>query len=89
MWSKKRNCSVVDSVIVLYVSGGLSGESRQKSFEPYIKPPDNGYSSADVWFKAATIAVPICGAVILFALIALAIRILRNEAQSSSDYKLG
>lgn len=76
-------------MIFFYISGGISGETRQKSFEPYIKPPENGYNNADVWFKAATIAVPICGAVILFALIALAVRILRNEAQSSPDYKLG
>jgi hypothetical protein len=33
-----------------------------------------------VWFKAATIAVPICGALILFFLIALAIKILRRDS---------
>lgn len=38
------------------------------------------YSSAEVWFRAATIAVPICGALILFILIALAVRILRSDA---------
>nr|CAD7458920.1 unnamed protein product [Timema tahoe] len=33
----------------------------------------------EIWFKAATIAVPICGAIILVVLIALAIKILRKE----------
>uniref|UniRef100_A0A1B6DJ73 BMP and activin membrane-bound inhibitor C-terminal domain-containing protein n=1 Tax=Clastoptera arizonana TaxID=38151 RepID=A0A1B6DJ73_9HEMI len=37
------------------------------------------YSNAEVWFKAATIAVPICGILILFILIALAIKILRSD----------
>lgn len=36
----------------------------------------------ELWFKAATIAVPICGAVILVVLIALAVRILKKEAFS-------
>ncbi|XP_046678035.1 uncharacterized protein LOC124365941 [Homalodisca vitripennis] len=39
-----------------------------------------GYTSAEVWFRAATIAVPICGALILFVLIALAVRILQSDA---------
>lgn len=39
--------------------------------------------SSDFWFKLATIAVPICGAIILFVLIALAIRILKNEGIDS------
>lgn len=38
------------------------------------------YTNAEVWFRAATIAVPICGALILFVLIALAVRILRSDA---------
>lgn len=39
-----------------------------------------GYTSAEVWFRAATIAVPICGALILLVLIALAVRILQSDA---------
>uniref|UniRef100_A0A1B6FSL3 BMP and activin membrane-bound inhibitor homolog n=1 Tax=Cuerna arida TaxID=1464854 RepID=A0A1B6FSL3_9HEMI len=39
-----------------------------------------GYTNAEVWFRAATIAVPICGALILFVLIALAVRILQSDA---------
>ncbi|XP_050311123.1 uncharacterized protein LOC126746783 isoform X2 [Anthonomus grandis grandis] len=46
------------------------------------------YSNSEVWFRAATIAVPICGAVILFVLIALAVKILKSENQNSSN-KLG
>ncbi|XP_057656803.1 uncharacterized protein LOC130894190 isoform X1 [Diorhabda carinulata] len=47
------------------------------------------YSDSEVWFRAATIAVPICGAVILFVLIALAVKILKSEHQNSSINKLG
>lgn len=47
------------------------------------------YSDSEVWFRAATIAVPICGAVILFVLIALAVKILRNESPNSPRHKLG
>ncbi|KAJ9590845.1 hypothetical protein L9F63_016125, partial [Diploptera punctata] len=42
--------------------------------------PPVGYNNNEVWFKAATIAVPICGALILFILIALAIKILRRDS---------
>lgn len=47
------------------------------------------YSDSEVWFRAATIAVPICGAVILFVLIALAVKILKSEEQNSPHHKLG
>ncbi|XP_017774494.1 PREDICTED: BMP and activin membrane-bound inhibitor homolog [Nicrophorus vespilloides] len=50
---------------------------------------DSGYGSADVWFKAATIAVPICGAVIVVALIVLAVKMLRAESHSNANHKLG
>lgn len=39
----------------------------------------------DIWFRAATIAVPICGAVILFMLIAIAVKILRTDALDASN----
>lgn len=39
-----------------------------------------GYYNNEVWLKAATIAVPICGALILFFLIALAIKMLRRDS---------
>ncbi|XP_019874280.2 uncharacterized protein LOC109602362 [Aethina tumida] len=47
------------------------------------------YSNSEVWFRAATIAVPICGAVILFVLIALAVKILKSENENSPSHKLG
>ncbi|XP_044271902.1 BMP and activin membrane-bound inhibitor homolog [Tribolium madens] len=47
------------------------------------------YTNSQVWFRAATIAVPVCGAVILFVLIALAVKILRSENQNHATQKLG
>lgn len=44
-----------------------------------------GYNSNEVWFKAAIIAVPICGVVILFLLIFLAVKILRTDSMSASN----
>jgi len=51
----------------------------------------SGAAAADrlaVWFRAATIAVPICGALILLMLIALAVRILRTDSQIERNSKL-
>ncbi|XP_077298649.1 uncharacterized protein LOC143919927 [Arctopsyche grandis] len=39
----------------------------------------------EVWFRAATIAVPICGALILFLLIALAVKLLRTDALDAAN----
>lgn len=64
------------------------GQTSDKSNQRYPVVPTN-YNSNDVWFKAATIASPICGAVILFVLIAWAIRILKNDNIHSSTSKLG
>ncbi|XP_066245179.1 uncharacterized protein [Euwallacea similis] len=48
------------------------------------------YTDSEVWFRAATIAVPICGAVILFALVALAVKFLKSENRNSLQHnKLG
>ncbi|XP_034249127.1 uncharacterized protein LOC117649996 [Thrips palmi] len=44
--------------------------------------------SAELWFKAATIAVPICGALILVLLIVLAVRLLRADSQHQRASKL-
>ncbi|KAJ1527428.1 hypothetical protein ONE63_007410 [Megalurothrips usitatus] len=44
--------------------------------------------SAEMWFKAATIAVPICGALILVLLIVLAVRLLRADGQHHRASKL-
>lgn len=60
-----------------------SGESR-----PVY--PANGESQDEVWFKAATIAITVCGAIILFVLIAAAIRMLRSDGHGmDSASKLG
>lgn len=65
-----------------------SRESRlSQHIEDAHQPLD--YSNSQVWFRAATIAVPVCGAVILFVLIALAVKILRSENQNSVNHKLG
>lgn len=47
------------------------------------------YNSSDVWFKVATIAVPICGAIIVLVLLVLAIRLLRTESNNHTRHKLG
>ncbi|KAF5298187.1 hypothetical protein FQA39_LY02611 [Lamprigera yunnana] len=49
------------------------------------------YTDSEVWFRAATIAVPICGAVILLALILLAVKLLRTDSSSyqNRNRKLG
>jgi hypothetical protein len=39
------------------------------------------YFGSDVWLKAATIAVPICGGFILVLLIVLAVKILRKDSK--------
>ncbi|XP_014369786.2 BMP and activin membrane-bound inhibitor homolog [Papilio machaon] len=44
--------------------------------------------NGEVWFKAATIAVPVCGALILFLLVAVAVRLLRADALLHADRKL-
>lgn len=59
-----------------YPSENRSEKQQQPEF-PVL--PSDDYNNNEVLFKAATIAVPICGAVILFILIALAIRILKND----------
>ncbi|XP_063826237.1 BMP and activin membrane-bound inhibitor homolog [Ostrinia nubilalis] len=44
--------------------------------------------NGEVWFKAATIAVPVCGALILFLLVAVAVRLLKADALLHADRKL-
>lgn len=46
-----------------------------------------GYNG-EVWFKAATIAVPVCGAIILFLLVGVAVRLLKADALLQADRKL-
>uniref|UniRef100_A0A0K8SAD9 BMP and activin membrane-bound inhibitor n=2 Tax=Lygus hesperus TaxID=30085 RepID=A0A0K8SAD9_LYGHE len=49
---------------------------------PNFQRQTPSYSSQEVWFKAATIAVPICGFLILLMLIVLAMKILRTDPQA-------
>ncbi|KAK9879970.1 hypothetical protein WA026_008481 [Henosepilachna vigintioctopunctata] len=82
-------CNHVDSPQTKYlINTTLFGESNDIVLENVSNHRTIGYSNSEVWFRAATIAVPICGAVILFVLIALAIKILRNERHNSYNHKL-
>ncbi|KAI5646611.1 hypothetical protein NE865_01545 [Phthorimaea operculella] len=44
--------------------------------------------NGEVWLKAATIAVPVCGALILFVLVCVAVRLLKADALLQADRKL-
>ncbi|KAL0268518.1 UNVERIFIED_CONTAM: hypothetical protein PYX00_010432 [Menopon gallinae] len=48
---------------------------------------DHRNNTNEVWFKAATIAVPICGAMILLMLVALAFKILRTDHVNVEKYR--
>lgn len=39
----------------------------------------SAYTDQELWFRAATIAVPICGALILLILVLLAMKLLRSD----------
>ncbi|XP_072949042.1 BMP and activin membrane-bound inhibitor homolog [Epargyreus clarus] len=54
---------------------------------PVASEKGAGYNG-EVWFKAATIAVPVCGALILFLLVAVAVRLLKADALLQADRKL-
>lgn len=53
----------------------LVGDSR--SFLGPIQPTGQGIQNSDGWFRTATIAVPICGLIVLLILATLAIRLLQ------------
>ncbi|XP_063989792.1 BMP and activin membrane-bound inhibitor homolog isoform X1 [Diachasmimorpha longicaudata] len=59
----------------------------QRAFLGPIQPTEQTSRTADGWFKTATIAVPICGLIVLLILASLAIRLLQ-PLPSQSD-KLG
>lgn len=70
------------------VSGNLaSADGTQRRYN--VLQSNNAYSANELWFVAATIVFPIFGAVILFALIALAIRILKTDNFHTTTTKLG
>lgn len=43
----------------------------------YLEPNNHGSQVTDGWFKTATIAVPICGFIVLLMLASLAVRLLQ------------
>lgn len=53
----------------------LVGDSR--AFLGPIQPTGHGMQNTDGWFRTATIAVPICGLIVLLILASLAIRLLQ------------
>ncbi|OAD61054.1 BMP and activin membrane-bound inhibitor like protein [Eufriesea mexicana] len=59
----------------------------QRPFLGPVQPINHGGQSTDGWFKTATIAVPICGLIVLLILASLAIRLLQPEPTQSD--KLG
>ncbi|KAJ3643543.1 hypothetical protein Zmor_026246 [Zophobas morio] len=86
-------CNHMDSPLTKDLINNTLGEFQDSSDNHYAsianlqEPID--YINSQVWLRAATIAVPVCGAVILFVLVALAVKILRNENQNSTSHKLG
>ncbi|KAG4070101.1 hypothetical protein HA402_013344 [Bradysia odoriphaga] len=85
----KPNLTSENSDDIFHASGSPYNDKQLEKQQQYPYPVNaevplssSDYSS-DIWFKVATIAVPICGAVILFILIVLAIRILKNEGIDS------
>ncbi|XP_066993753.1 uncharacterized protein [Anabrus simplex] len=80
----KDMCNHVDSPDVrlrfndTFMGTVNSSEGARLYFNGAQNPAAN-YNN-EVWFKAATIAVPICGIVILFILIALAVKMLRKDS---------
>ncbi|CAH1121297.1 unnamed protein product [Ceutorhynchus assimilis] len=85
---RKDMCNHIDNPITKNLLNNSLDEDSEAKFqhqdlEPFL------YSNSEVWFRAATIAVPICGAVILFALIALAVKMLKKENQNLLHHKLG
>ncbi|XP_078032678.1 BMP and activin membrane-bound inhibitor homolog [Augochlora pura] len=49
----------------------------QRPFLSPVQPINHGGQSTDGWFKTATIAVPICGGIVLLILASLALRLLQ------------
>lgn len=68
-----------------FLAGAVMNDNPSQSSMSQYEPISPGYNSNEVWFKAAIIAVPICGTVILFVLIVLAIKILRTDTFSSTS----
>ncbi|XP_015592729.1 BMP and activin membrane-bound inhibitor homolog [Cephus cinctus] len=65
----------------------LSGDQRAYSGSTVQHHSNHGSQNTDGWFKTATIAVPICGLIVLLILASLAIRLL--QPLPSQGDKLG
>ncbi|GAB0087820.1 Activin_recp domain-containing protein [Sergentomyia squamirostris] len=75
-----------------YIRKGHKDEDILVSDPGEYRPvsPTSGESQDEVWFKAATISITICGAIILIVLIATAVRMLRSDTRNAdSASKLG
>lgn len=73
-----------------FVTGETANDSDNRISDNVGTKQDPAlYTESEVWFRAATIAVPICGAVILLALIGLAVKLLRTESSTNANHKLG
>jgi len=82
----KDMCNHVDSRETIdAIQNHTKNEQSLRNDDMFSSP---GYNSNEVWFKAAIIAVPICGCVILFLLIFLAVKILKTDSLNTSN-KLG
>ncbi|XP_076266807.1 BMP and activin membrane-bound inhibitor homolog [Rhynchophorus ferrugineus] len=81
-------CNHVDSPNAKILLNNTLGEEEAANKQQGNSREELLYSNSEVWFRAATIAVPICGAVILFVLIALAVKILKKEHQDTINGKL-
>lgn len=67
----------------------LLGDSR--AFLEPIQPTGHGVQSTDSWFRTATIAVPICGLIVLLMLASLAIRLLQplpNQIEKLGPHRM-
>ncbi|XP_026478841.1 uncharacterized protein LOC113385226 [Ctenocephalides felis] len=85
----KDMCNHVDNLDIRNLSTIYTGGVTRTELYDDSQTSTSGNAINDDWFKAATIAVPICGALILFVLIALAVKILKTEGVNDQASKLG
>ena len=67
--------------LVTMGAGGLSSGGNPRTL---THRPINYYTTNEIWFRAATIVIPIFGALFIFALIVLAVKLLRSESTENS-----
>ncbi|XP_030761677.1 uncharacterized protein LOC115886584 [Sitophilus oryzae] len=81
-------CNHVDSPVAKNIPNNTFAEEDSVGKQQQNNQEQMMYTDTNIWFRVATIAVPICGAIILFVLIALAVKILKNENRNSLQNKL-